>query len=371
MSHPAPLNTDDGPSSTDSSPPNSPGAVFIPPHSPPSTPINTQPQPRPWGAWAQQDWRTETFIRGPTYERTAAHACQHCQHLQQPHSPPARTNSSCSYRAAVLLCACVCSYLSSKHKIVARQPWMHCHELEVLTSKQRLDNIAGRPNSPLDRLNTEAAVTVPAGLTALDPFHPSFTLVLTWAVPLKDSDGVYVVIYLRHNKANLPHMADPRATMAARQHGAAIDEKKVSVNQNGEYTDPVLETAARSAFLIALDRFVKSSNEYRDNHFKFIPRLIEGNFIVKKAIGSKPALIGTKLKQSYHMNLQKNYLEIDVDVCSSKIAANIFGLVKKVAKELTIDFNFTIEGQDMDTLPEVLIGGGRIIHIDTSKAGRP
>jgi len=64
-------------------------------------------------------------------------------------------------------------------------------------------------------------------------------------------------------------------------------------------------------------------------------------------------------------------MEIDVDVCSSKIAANIFGLVKKAAKELTINFNFTIEGQDIDTLPEVLIGGGRIINIDTKHAARP
>jgi len=326
MSHPAPLNTDDGPSSTDSSPPNSPGAVFLPPHEPPSTPINTQPQLRQWGAWAQQDWRTDTFIRGPTY-------------------------------------------LSSKHKIAARQPWMHCQELEVLSSKQRLDNVAGRPNSPIDKLNADTPV--PAGLTALAPFHPSFTLVLTWAVPLKDSDGLYVVIYLRHNKQNLAAMANAQQTMAARKHGATIDEKKVSVNQQGEYSDPALETAARSAFLIALDRFVKSSNEYRDNHFKFIPKLVEGNFIVKKAIGSKPALIGTKLKQSYHINLTKNYMEIDVDVCSSKIAANIFGLVKKAAKELTIDFNFTIEGQDLDTLPEVLIGGGRIINIDAKNAARP
>ena len=271
----------------------------------------------------------------------------------------------------VCVCVCVCAsrYLQSKHKIVARQPWMHCQELEVLTSKQRLDNVAGRPNSPIDKLNHDTPV--PAGLTALNPFHPSFTLVLTWAVPLKDSDGVYVVIYLRHNKANLPYMADPTATIQARKHGVAIDEKKVSVNQVGEYNDVALETAARSSFLVALDRFVKSSNEYRDNHFKFIPRLVEGNFIVKKAIGSKPALIGTKLKQTYHVNVAKNYMEIDVDVCSSKIAANIFGLVKKAAKELTIDFNFTIEGQDLDTLPEVLIGGGRIINIDTKQAARP
>ena len=260
--------------------------------------------------------------------------------------------------------------MTSKHKIIARQPWMHCHELEVFTSKplQRLDNIAGRPNSPIDALN--ANTPVPAGLTALDPYHPSFTLVLTWAVPQKDNDGAYVVIYLRHNKSNLPLMTNPAATIAARNKSAPIDEKKVSVNQQGEYTDSVLEAAARSSFLVSLDRFVKSSNEYRDNHFKFIPRLIEGNFIIKKAMGTKPALIGNKLKQTYHINVAKNYMEIDIDVASSKIAANIFSLVKKAAKELTIDFNFTIEGQDADTLPEVLIGGGRIIHIDTKAAPR-
>jgi hypothetical protein len=43
------------------------------------------------------------------------------------------------------------------------------------------------------------------------------------------------------------------------------------------------------------------------------------------AIGSKPALTGTKLSQYYHRG--DNYVEVDIDISSSSVAANILGLV--------------------------------------------
>ena len=103
----------------------------------------------------------------------------------------------------------------------------------------------------------------------------------------------------------------------------------MQLNPSGEYADAALEAAAKSAFLEALKRFMAGSKEYRDSHLKFIPHLIEGPWVAKKAVGTKPAVIGTKLKLSYHTNPQLNYLEVDIDVCSSKIAANIFSVVKK------------------------------------------
>ena len=263
-----------------SSPPNSPGAVHIPPSSQPASPLNLSINRQPWGGWSQMDYRNDTFIRGPTY-------------------------------------------LQSKHKIVARAPWLECVDLEVIVSKNRLENAAQRPASPLTKLT--ATHPVPAGLTALNPADASFTLVLNFMVPLKSEDGVYVVMYFKHRHHNLQTMSAPPPQRSSQP----LNEQKVQVTASGEYADAHLETAAKAAFLEALKRFIAGSNEYRDEHLKFIPHLIEGPWVVKKAVGSKPAVIGSKLKQTYHASPAKNSLEVDIDVCSSKIAANIFSVVKK------------------------------------------
>ena len=319
MSAPAPLDVDESKFS-DSSPPNSPGAIHLPPSSQPSSPINLGVVPKPWGAWSQADYRDNMFIRGPTY-------------------------------------------LQSQHKIACRAPFLECVDLEVLISKGRQENTAQRQGSPLTRLN--ASHPPPAGATALSPADPSFTFVINFMVPLKSEDGVYVVMYFKHRRQTLALMAAPPARPAG-----PFNEQKVQVTREGEYGDAKLEAATSAAFIHSLQRFLQGNNEYRDKRLKFIPHLIEGGWVVKKAVGTKPAVLGSKLKASYHTNAALNSFEVDIDVCSSKIAANIFSIVKKAAKELVIDLSFTLEGQEEATLPEALIAAARIIKIDVSKAQR-
>jgi hypothetical protein len=45
--------------------------------------------------------------------------------------------------------------------------------------------------------------------------------------------------------------------------------------------------------------------------------VVQGNFIVKNAVGAKPAILGKKLKQSYYRG--ENYFELDVDIASSSV----------------------------------------------------
>ena len=52
---------------------------------------------------------------------------------------------------------------------------------------------------------------------------------------------------------------------------------------------------------------------------------MHGPWPLKMAIGSKPALTGTKLAQYYYRG--ENYLEVDIDIGSSSVAANILSLV--------------------------------------------
>jgi len=56
-----------------------------------------------------------------------------------------------------------------------------------------------------------------------------------------------------------------------------------------------------------------------------------------------------------------------IDVNSSRIGANILGVVKGFCTNLTIDLTFLIEGQRPEDLPERLLGGVRVINGDFSK----
>lgn len=59
--------------------------------------------------------------------------------------------------------------------------------------------------------------------------------------------------------------------------------------------------------------------------FKLFPRVVEANWGIKMAVGSKPALIGKKLKVDYFRG--ENYMEVDVDISSSSTAYNILSMV--------------------------------------------
>lgn len=109
--------------------------------------------------------------------------------------------------------------------------------------------------------------------------------------------------------------------------------------------------------------FCSGTQEYRDSKLKFIPNIHEGNFIVKRACGQTPALLGRKLTCTYYQDADKNYLEIDIDVASSTVGRSLFSLCFGYAASIVLDFFFLIEAQDFEELPEVLIGAMRAYRI--------
>lgn len=78
--------------------------------------------------------------------------------------------------------------------------------------------------------------------------------------------------------------------------------------------------------ILANKFFFGESDEFRDNTFKLIPAVVEGNFMVRKAVGATPAIMGTKLKQYYTKD--KRFFEIFLDVASSSVAAGVVRVVK-------------------------------------------
>jgi len=107
--------------------------------------------------------------------------------------------------------------------------------------------------------------------------------------------------------------------------------------------------------------FFGDDDEFRDNTFKLIPRIVEGNFIVRKAVGSTPAIMGRKLKQ-YYMRSDR-YLEIILDIGSSSVAAGVIRLASGYAKTLIVDMGFVLEGKEESVLPEKIMGSCRLKNV--------
>jgi hypothetical protein len=104
------------------------------------------------------------------------------------------------------------------------------------------------------------------------------------------------------------------------------------------------------------------SDEFRLKTFKLIPRIVEGNFVVRKAVGSKPTILGRKFKHYFIRG--PNYFEIIVDIASDPVAQRIVKLVLGYTKTLVVDMMFLLEGVEEQYLPERAFGGVRLKNID-------
>lgn len=116
---------------------------------------------------------------------------------------------------------------------------------------------------------------------------------------------------------------------------------------------------------VAKQFFFGDSDRFRDQTFKLIPRIAEGNFVVRKAVGSKPSLLGNKLKQHYIRT--DRYMELIVDIDSNSVAQRIVKLALGYAKTLTVDMMFLLEGATEQTLPEQILGGVRMKNVNFKK----
>jgi hypothetical protein len=107
------------------------------------------------------------------------------------------------------------------------------------------------------------------------------------------------------------------------------------------------------------------SDEFQNQTFKLIPRIVDGNFIVRKAVGSKPSILGKKIKQYYIRG--ERFFEMIVDIASDSVAQRIVKLVLGYTKTLVVDMMFLLEGKDEVMLPERVFCGIRVKNIDFRK----
>lgn len=138
-----------------------------------------------------------------------------------------------------------------------------------------------------------------------------------------------------------------------------------------------------------LGRFIHGNDSFRNARLKLIPRvalvqismrnvlvtiskytLSQGPWVVQRAVGTKPLIVGRALKVTYHSS-PNNYMEVDIDIGSSTVANNIVRFVLGYVRTLVVDMCFLIEGKRDDELPEQLIGTSRVAHLEPESAVAP
>jgi hypothetical protein len=120
---------------------------------------------------------------------------------------------------------------------------------------------------------------------------------------------------------------------------------------------------------ILLERFLEGNQEMRSNTVKVIPKVTEGPWLVRKAVGQTPAILGRKLKCAYHEEAGR-FFEAEYDVLSTTAAKSMIGLIVGAAKRLVIDVAIVLEAKEADELPERILGGFRIHFPDLATCRR-
>jgi len=119
-------------------------------------------------------------------------------------------------------------------------------------------------------------------------------------------------------------------------------------------------------------KFIKGDQRYRDGKLKLLPVVVDGPWIVKKAVGpgTSPAMVGKDLPLQYYFTdptpTKKGVYEVDLLVTASRIARGILNVVKGHTKSLTIAFAFIIEASEEYQLPETVLGAFQLhsLHLE-------
>ena len=114
--------------------------------------------------------------------------------------------------------------------------------------------------------------------------------------------------------------------------------------------------------------FVEGTDEYRNSVFKIIPRVTKGSYVVRKTVGETPALIGRKIDITWHVG--PGFVEADIELGTSAVAASVLSVFKSYATALTADLAFTLEGHSEDELPEEIFFALRFLGPDL-RAAKP
>ncbi|ETO15396.1 hypothetical protein RFI_21966 [Reticulomyxa filosa] len=113
-------------------------------------------------------------------------------------------------------------------------------------------------------------------------------------------------------------------------------------------------------------QFLRNDQPFINSRLKLIPHIVKSPWYLR--IPNKPVLLGKYSPSSTYRG--ENYLEIDFQADSTKIAQSIVKAAHTVSKKIVVDIVWVIEGCQLAELPERCLGGVRLFNVDASKVMR-
>lgn len=123
------------------------------------------------------------------------------------------------------------------------------------------------------------------------------------------------------------------------------------------------EAISRAVALVRKFVAADTSTEWRNSRFKLVTDVVEGPWVLRRMAPSNQAtLIGTKIATTY--TARANYLEVDIDITSSRTANGIWALAARALASSVIDLAFVLQANTESELPETVLGAVRICRVN-------
>ena len=215
------------------------------------------------------------------------------------------------------------SYLTTRAKVPAGAALGRLFHLDIFSvreGKSREDHIVsrGRARARLEQLRELDGAPFVMVVNFQVPGTPPVSMCAYWGVPRPAPSG-----------------EDPECAAAR-----GLFERFIDIPENGDL----------------------GAEAFNNQRFKLIPRIDEGPFVIRRAVGSKPTLLGQKVRQRYFRG--PDYFELDIDVSSSAIATHIVSLCRGAARHLVVTLGIAVQGEATAELPEKLVGAMRLRNVD-------
>eukprot|EP00992_Anisonema_acinus_P000826 TRINITY_DN10297_c0_g1_i1.p1 TRINITY_DN10297_c0_g1~~TRINITY_DN10297_c0_g1_i1.p1 ORF type:complete len:276 (-),score=60.76 TRINITY_DN10297_c0_g1_i1:430-1206(-) len=150
-------------------------------------------------------------------------------------------------------------------------------------------------------------------------------------------------------------------------HKAIVMYARPSGPLAGATLTELLQAEAATPFGRTLRRFIEAPQSERLLRLKCIPKLVNAPWAVKSVIPQRPVILGTRCRMP--VTVRDNYLEIDYEVGSHRLADKIYRGIERQSKHVVVDLAFILEGQTEDELPERPLFVIRLSHLEPHMFG--
>lgn len=120
------------------------------------------------------------------------------------------------------------------------------------------------------------------------------------------------------------------------------------------------------AFDAIFQDFLDGTDEQRKERFKYLPRLDVAPSMVMSGVrmmgGEKPTMLCKKLTPRFFRGV--NYMEVNIDISSSKVANMVTGLIVPKIEGTITSHAFLLQANDESELPERCLGCIKVQRVD-------